>query len=111
MSQAGAAPRRAVQSVTVSTDRFALSRPPSRESVSSSAKKSIRKRDTAATLGRGEGLVNKHRRWRVLKLRTLFTRSAPLPRTDSGVRRNGTLLHGSADWRRELGGVGRRPLP
>jgi len=22
-----------------------------------------------------------------------------------------TLLHGSAGWRRELGGVGRRPLP
>ncbi len=25
--------------------------------------------------------------------------------------RNATLLHGSADWRREPGGVGRRPLP
>src|SRR4051794_7597355 len=24
---------------------------------------------------------------------------------------NNTLLHGSAGWRRELGGVGRRPLP
>src|SRR3954469_7673397 len=26
------------------------------------------------------------------------------------VRRYATLLHGSAGWRRELGGVGRRPL-
>src|SRR3954451_10698333 len=27
------------------------------------------------------------------------------------VSRWGTVLHGSAGWRRELGGVGRRPLP
>jgi hypothetical protein len=27
------------------------------------------------------------------------------------VKPAATLLHGSAGWRRELGGVGRRPLP
>src|SRR3954454_12955035 len=38
-----------------------------------------------------------------------FERRLIAERTKDGIA--ATLLHGSAGWRRELGGVGRRPLP
>ena len=40
---------------------------------------------------------------------SVFTGDAWFDPIEVGIR--DTLLHGSAGWRRELGGVGRRPLP
>src|SRR4051812_28388536 len=43
--------------------------------------------------------------------RPIAGRDRPAPTAANRVRSAVTLLHGSAGWRRELGGVGRRPLP